>query len=146
MFINIYILIVIVIVIITITLFYNAHNNTYINYNNDNGNNSNDNYKNINSCNKNEVITHYTTKNNNFETEFDEILNDGIVYENDKRLGIDYCLDNNDGYCVEYGISGIAHYYPSTTSSKYYGEMINEHPIQKRADNKYNPLIFPALR
>jgi hypothetical protein len=42
------------------------------------------------------------------------LFNDVIVYENDLdgKLGIDKCLDNESGHCVEYGISGVAYYYP----------------------------------
>lgn len=75
----------------------------------------------------------------------DMAFQDVIIYENENgRLGIDKCLENKDGHCVEYGIAGIAYYYPAIKSNKYYGEIINLHPIQKETENK--SLIYPSLR
>ena len=82
---------------------------------------------------------------------FDDLtFRDVVVYENDPdgRVGLDKCLDNKVGYCVEYGQTGVAYYYPPLQSDKYYGQVINREPTQQHFDHeKTNEiLIFPNLR
>jgi hypothetical protein len=49
--------------------------------------------------------------NNIFE---DKLFSDVITYENDLdgRLGLDKCIENCKGLCVEYGETGLAHCFP----------------------------------
>lgn len=89
-------------------------------------------------------------KQNNAQLFDDITFGDVIMYENDPdgRLGLDKCLDNTDGYCVEYGQTGVAYYYPPLQTYDYYGQVINLDPVQEKLDNKNNSkeLKFPALR
>ena len=42
-------------------------------------------------------------------------FDDLITYENDAdgRIGLDKCIENCNGYCVEYGLTGVAHCFPA---------------------------------
>lgn len=44
----------------------------------------------------------------------DKLFNDIVTYDNDidGRLGLDKCLEQCQGKCVEYGISGVAQCFP----------------------------------
>jgi hypothetical protein len=83
---------------------------------------------------------------------FDDItFRDVVYYENDLdgRLGLDKCLDNKTGYCVEFGQTGNAYYYPPLATQLNYGQVINIGPVQSHYDKPRTPqmnLVYPALR
>lgn len=51
----------------------------------------------------------------------DHIFDDVVVYYNDQkgRSGLDRCLDNKCGRCVEFGLTGDAYYYPCKSKVSY---------------------------
>lgn len=79
------------------------------------------------------------------------LFRDVIMYENDLdpegRLGLDKCLDNKSGYCVEYGHTGVAYYYPENVPYDYYGEIMNsELTPQEQQAPITGKISFPGLR
>jgi len=65
---------------------------------------------------------------------------DMITYENDAdgRLGFDKCIENCQGYCVEYGLTGTAHCFPAREPEvkDFEGDVV---PNEKK-------LAYPSLR
>jgi hypothetical protein len=57
-----------------------------------------------------------------------KMFDDIIVYDNDPdgRIGLDKCIENCKGYCVEYGQTGDAYCYPVTEQKEkdFYGMII----------------------
>lgn len=56
--------------------------------------------------------------------QFDDI----VVYDNDKdgRIGLDKCIENCNGYCVEYGMTGSANCFPvhEKSDKNFYGNVV----------------------
>jgi hypothetical protein len=89
------------------------------------------------------MIEKQSIKNKNNQQLFNDVTFDDVVYyENDNMnlksssgselgsqslslTGLEKCMNNKAGYCVEYGITGNAYYYPPSKSDKNYGEIIN---------------------
>ncbi len=72
---------------------------------------------------------------------YDPLFADVVTYENDidGRLGIDKCLENCSGKCLEYGITGTAYCFsnPDTTT------------FTKEIEQKFNntsKLSYPNMR
>lgn len=79
----------------------------------------------------------------------DLFFRDVIVYENDYdgRLGLDKCLDNKSGFCVEYGQTGIAYYYPDDLPYDYYGAQLNKSlTMEEKMEPTYGIISYPNLR
>ena len=70
---------------------------------------------------------------------------DIIRYDNDDdgRLGLDKCYDNKHGHCVEYGVSGIAYYYPPEKANTNYGNVIN---FEAKDNENTDEFKYPAFR
>ena len=95
------------------------------------------------------MIEKQSIKNKNNQQLFNDVTFDDVVYyENDNMnlksssgselgsqslslTGLEKCMNNKAGYCVEYGITGNAYYYPPSKSDKNYGEIINMDDLQK---------------
>lgn len=79
----------------------------------------------------------------------DITFRDVIVYDNDinGRLGLDRCFDNKVGYCVPFGITGVAYYYPPTYNELYFGDVIKlELTDQEQKQPITGSMEFPNLR
>jgi hypothetical protein len=83
----------------------------------------------------------------------DKLFADVKVYENDNdegygRLGLDKCLEYCDGTCVEYGVTGVAHCFPSKNSIKqnYYTTLRDTEYETEEVDRAGSKLKFPAIR
>ena len=107
----------------------------------DNNNNNNNNNKYSMTTSFKEIEKSNALNNINAQLFDDITFRDVIIYDNDidGRTGLDKCLDNKVGNCVEYGVSGVAYYYPPEKSNKYYGELFN--PNKETSDK----LVFPAF-
>ena len=70
---------------------------------------------------------------------------DIIRYDNDPdgRLGLDKCYANKDGYCVEYGVTGVAYYYPPEKLNTNYGNVVN---IKAKENENTDEFKYPAFR
>jgi hypothetical protein len=67
----------------------------------------------------------------------DAAFDDVKYYQNDKTgLGIDRCMENKYGHCMEFGITGNAYYYPPSKSNLYLGEITNMDEFQKHLDRE----------
>jgi len=101
------------------------------------------------------MIEKQSIKNKNNQQLFNDIAFENVVYyENDNMntkhtglgsemgtqslslTGLEKCMNNKEGYCVEYGITGNAYYYPPSKSNKNYGEIINIDDFQKHLDKE----------
>ena len=97
-----------------------------------------------------EVISKQHMENEINNQLFNDLLfRDVIVYENDPngRMGLDKCYDNKTGYCVEYGQTGIAYYYPDIMPYDYYGAVVNESlTLDERRQPITGSVSYPNLR
>ena len=72
-----------------------------------------------------------------------------LVYDNDPdgRLGLDRCLDNKVGYCIEYGYSGVGYYYPPIYDNLSFGDAITSELTEKEVLQPVTgSMEFPGLR
>jgi hypothetical protein len=78
----------------------------------------------------------------------DKMFEDLIVYSNDdEKAGIFHCLDNCQGTCVEYGVTGVAHCFPSNSkfNNNYNTILRNFENEHDDTDKAASGLSFPAL-
>jgi hypothetical protein len=62
---------------------------------------------------ENDPLKKLRKERNIFDTKDDELFKDVITYMNENgRFGIDKCVDECNGLCVEFGVTGIAHCFP----------------------------------
>lgn len=83
----------------------------------------------------------------------DKLFNDIIYFENDNEpgglLGIEKCVKSCQGNCVEYGITGHAHCFPTRTVSESYYQKFQEMDSDMSTENidqRENKLEFPNMR
>jgi len=79
----------------------------------------------------------------------DKLFKDVLIYQNDDdRSGLDKCLGDCKGTCVEYGVSGVAHCFPRNTpiEPNYYSQMRNFDNEKEDIDRAGTKLSWPNLR
>jgi hypothetical protein len=83
----------------------------------------------------------------------DKVFADVKIYENDNdegwgRIGLDKCLEYCNGVCVEYGVTGVAHCFPSQNSVKrnYYTTLRDTEYETEEVDRAGTKIKFPNLR
>lgn len=78
----------------------------------------------------------------------DRVFEDIIVYSNDdEKAGIFHCIDNCQGTCVEYGVTGVGHCFPSKSklNNNYHTVLRNYENEHDDIDKAATNLSFPAL-
>ncbi len=83
----------------------------------------------------------------------DPLFSDVITYENDivnNKIGLEQCLENCNGSCIEYGQTGIAHCFPNNNGkilgSSYYENLRDNTFKTEDYSEKPQQLKFPNLR
>lgn len=80
----------------------------------------------------------------------DKLFSDVIPYDNqeDGRIGLDRCLEECNGVCVEYGMTGNAHCFPKLEKQPVnYFNALRDDTFEKNDDERKNKnALFANLR
>ncbi len=80
----------------------------------------------------------------------DPLFSDIIPYDNDEdgRLGLDKCLANCNGVCLEYGVTGNANCFPNVnTFGKNYNTIMRDWENEvDEVDRAGTQLVYPSMR
>ncbi len=94
-------------------------------------------------------------KNNNPPNKFldDDLFKSVVTYENDTfpegKIGLEKCIQNCNGECLEFGVTGIAHCFPNegdVIKSTFYETLRDKSYSTEMVDERPHKLVYANLR